>query len=151
MTASTAEHATDSGKSEGGVENHSALRQPQSSAEAAADLSDTFLRSLPLQNSEFQTAKLLGNGALVQAANRPVRFAAVQRAQRSHGNRFVQNVTRRLQRHSNGRQTVQRTESANSRCPCGGACGGTCAECKALASSEPETKAAVLQPRKSVV
>ena len=72
MAASTAEHATDSGKSEGGVENHSALRQPHSSAEAAADLSESFLSTLPLQNPEFQTAKLLGNGTLVQAANRPI-------------------------------------------------------------------------------
>lgn len=85
---------------------------------------------------------LLRSPALAHASNDGLRAVAIQRAQRTHGNRYVQRLVAGLGRSPSG--VVQRQCS----------CGGTCAKCQAEAAAkspgpDPEEEPKLVQAQSS--
>jgi hypothetical protein len=128
MAASTAEHATVSKESEGTRhETVSAPHTPQPLTEPDAGLSGRVFGGAPAQPPVDKAAQLLSSRAFSGSVNSAIRLTAVQRAQRTYGNRFVQRIANRVQQTSSARGHIQR------HC----ACGGTCEECRRAAADNP--------------
>jgi Domain of unknown function (DUF4157)/HNH/ENDO VII superfamily nuclease with conserved GHE residues len=128
MPASTAEHATDSKESESSrQENFSVSRAPQPEIEQGEVFAGRVFGGRPFQPSVQGATQLLSSAAMSHSANSSVRLAAVQQAQRTHGNRFVQRIANRLQQTSSPRSRIQR------HC----ACGGTCEQCRGATADNP--------------
>src|SRR3977135_3208437 len=119
MATSTPEPATDykyaEANSQGTPFVHGA---PQQVIESHGELAGRVFSGRPFQPSAGEVAQLLRSHAMSHSANNLFRLAAVARAQRTSGNRFVQRLANRLQ---------QTTIASRIQRHC--ACGGTCDEC----------------------
>ena len=125
MAASALEHTTDSKEAEITSQgNRSVQPGPQAVSETERELTERASNGLPLPPPSREAAQLFRSKAMSHPVNSSVRFATIQRAQRTHGNRFVQRLTNRLQPAAAARNYIQR------HCTCG----GTCEECRKTAT-----------------
>jgi Zn-dependent peptidase ImmA (M78 family) len=124
MATSASEHTADSKEAETtSLGNRSLHGAPQPVIEAEDTIAGRVFSGTQFRPPGGAAAQLLSSNAMSSSVNSSIRFATVQRAQQTYGNRFVQRLANRLQ---------QTTTPSRIQRHC--ACGGTCDECRAAAS-----------------
>jgi hypothetical protein len=99
MATSAPEHTTHSKEAEtNSLGNRSVYHAPQPVIEPEGEVAARMFGGTSLQPSLHGVAKLFSSAAISHSANSSIRFATIQRAQRTHGNHFARRVIDGIQR-----------------------------------------------------